>query len=88
MTKHGEDLVHEGDDLTWAIVDEAMGASEERARRGKMPIRGSTSQGTRNDDEDEDDDMMSEEEEIDDDDVLWESNNEDGDKDDEVEDLT
>ncbi|MQM21731.1 hypothetical protein Taro_054776 [Colocasia esculenta] len=62
-----------------------MGASEERARRGKMPIRGSTSQGTRNDDEDEDDDMMSEEEETDDDDVPWESNNEDGDKDDEVE---
>ncbi|MQL88665.1 hypothetical protein Taro_021240 [Colocasia esculenta] len=46
-----------------------------------MPIRGSTSQGTRNEDED----MMSEEEETDDDDVPWESNNEDGDKDDEVE---
>ncbi|MQL72844.1 hypothetical protein Taro_005187, partial [Colocasia esculenta] len=85
MTKHCEDLVHEGDDLTWAIVDEAIGASKERTRRGKMSIRGSTSQGIRNDDEDEDDMMSEEEEETDDDDVPWESNNEDGDKDDEVE---
>lgn len=79
MTKDGDDVVHEGDDLTWEMVDIAMGTSEQRARRDTLS-RGSTSHSMEEGD-DEQDELENEEEETDDDDAPWESNDEGGDKD-------
>lgn len=78
MTKDSEDLVHDGGDLTWEVVDQAMGASLERARRGQIPIRTTFSQSMAMGDDDEDEELPDEEDEDtnDDDGGNWEDSNE------------